>query len=98
MPDENLGLPGIVPPQSDVPVFNCVVHVTIDGEGQVFAKTANLAGIECHGNSQLNVLSKIVPLFKERVGALHRSGEPIPWIDVEAPTDDTQVLLVPVHL
>jgi hypothetical protein len=98
MPKENFGLPGIVSPQSDVPVFNCVVHVTTDGEGQVFAKTANLAGIECHGNSQRDVLRKIVPMFKERVGALHRCGEPIPWIDIETPTGDTQVLLVPVHL
>ncbi len=98
MSDENFGLPGIVPQQADVPVFNCVVHITIDGEGQVFAKTANLAGIECRGNSQRDVLSKIVPLFKERVGELHRAGDPIEWIDVEKPTADTQVLLVPVHL
>ena len=98
MPNENSGLPDIVPPQADVPVFNCVVHLTTDGQGKVFAKAANLAGIECHGNSQRDVLSKLVPLFKEHVGALHKSGEPIPWIDVETPPADTQVLLVPVHL
>ena len=98
MENENYELPGIIPPQSAVPVFNCVVYLTTDGQGQVFAKAANLAGIECHGNSQRDVLSKLVPLFKEHVGALHYSGEIIPWIDVETPPADTQVLLVPVHL
>lgn len=98
MPNQNSGLPDIVPTQPSVPVFNCVVHLTTDGQGQVFAKAANLAGIECHGNSQLNVLSKLVPLFKKHVSALHHSGEPIPWLEVETPTADTQVLLVPIHL
>ena len=98
MQDQDSGLPEIVPSVPDVPVFNCVVHLTTDGQGKVFAKAANLAGIECHGNSQRDVLSKLVPLFKEHVGALHKSGEPIPWIDVGTPPADTQVLLVPVHL
>ena len=98
MPNQNSGLPDIVPAQPNVPVFNCVVHLTTDGQGQVFAKAANLAGIECHGNNQRDVLSKLVPLFKKHVSALHSAGEPIPWLEVETPTADTQVLLVPIHL
>ena len=98
MQDQESGLPDIVPSVPDVPVFNCVVHLTTDGQGQVFAKAANLAGVECHGIHQRDAISKLVPLFKARVAELHNSGEPIPWIDVETPTPETQVLLIPVHL
>jgi hypothetical protein len=98
MSEEDLEFHNILPPQSEVPVFNCVVHITTDDNGLVFANVANLSGIQCQGNSQRDALSKIVPLFKQRVGALHRSGEAIPWIETETPSKGTQELHVPVHL
>ena len=98
MQDDNSGLPDIVSGKPEVPVFNCVVHLSKDDQGQVIAKVANFSAIECRGHSQRDVLSKIVPLFKERIGALHNSGESIPWTDPETPDTDTQVLLIPVHL
>ena len=82
-----------------VPVFNCVVYVSASAEGRFKGRVANLDGIELEAGNQRELMSKIVPAFKERVAACLRSDQAIPWIEPPAPkTEHEQQFLVPVHL
>jgi hypothetical protein len=58
----------------------------------------NLVGLESTGASERDALTKLVPAFKQRVGELVQSGEPIPWIDPPAPKEGQQKRFIPVHL
>lgn len=81
-----------------VPVFNCVVYILRDDDG-VSARVANLEGIEFRGNSEPEVLRRVVTAFKECVASLHGNGETIPWIDPPARIEaGEQQRLIPVHL
>ena len=83
-----------------VPVFNCVVNITRPAaDGAVVATVANLAGISARGQSEREVLTKVIPLFKDAVARLHAAGQPMPWLDPPTPpaTGETQRLIA-VHL
>ena len=83
----------------EIPVFSCVVYVSKNAAGDVHARVANLAGLECDAASEREALSKLVPAFKQFVSELTASKSPIPWIEPPSPrADDEQVRLIPVHL
>ena len=84
---------------TDVPVFNCIVYISLNSDGSVRARVANLPGLECTAESERDALSKIVPAFKQRVGELIRSETPIPWIEPPTPAEsEEQTRHIPVHL
>jgi hypothetical protein len=81
-----------------VPAFTCLVYVWRDA-GNFVGRVVNLEGIEAIGNSEREVLGKLVPAFKQRVAGFVISGAPIPWIESPAPpASHQQKRLVPVHL
>lgn len=83
----------------NVPAFTCVVYVSQNDAGEIYARVGNLSEIECHAATERAALSKIVPAFKQRVTQFLSKDEPIPWIDPPLPrTDDEQERLLPVHL
>ena len=87
--------------QSDcnpVPVFNC--HVILRQlDGKVYAKTANLAGIEAEGTSERDVLMAITRQFKDAVKSHHDSAGDIPWIEPPAKANAEEYeRFIPVHL
>ena len=83
---------------SEVPVYNCIVYVSRTQAG-FRARVANLAGLEYTGASERDVLSKIVPAFKQRLAAMSQSDSAIPWIDPPSPKENgEQERLIPVHL
>lgn len=88
--------PPVAPP--DVPTFPCIVYVR-KVDGGMFARVANLEGIELRGHSERELLQKIVPEFKRQVARLHQQDEPIPWIDpIPDPAPDETKRFIPVHL
>lgn len=87
------------PVSSNIPVFNCIVHVLRDSDGTVSARVANLPGIVCRASTERDVLSKIVKEFKQMVKELSEKGSAIPWIDPpssKGPNEQTR--FIPVHL
>lgn len=81
-----------------VPAFPCIVYVS-KRESGVFARVANLAGIEAEASHEREVLGKIVPLFKAKVARLHAEESPIEWIDPPLPIGPEEVKrFIPVHL
>ena len=86
-------------PQKDVPVFNCVVHVTPrDADGTVIARVANLPGIEGRGKSEREALAQAVAAFKAAVAAKVAAGEAIPFIEPPQPAGGETQRLIAVHL
>ncbi len=83
----------------DVPVFSCIVYVSHLSTGGVHARIANLDGFECDAANEREALSRIVPIFKQRVAELTASQATIPWIEPpRARADNEQERLIPVHL
>lgn len=86
-------------PPDNVPVFQCIVYISTIPSGEVQARVANLAGLQCTASTERSALSRLVPEFKLRVAELHRAGEPIAWIDPPLPAEPgEQIRYVPVHL
>ena len=95
-PAPGISEPLVVP--GDVPAFPCIIHLTSDG-GVYRGRVANLAGIEAVGNSERELLGKIVPLFKQAVAEFHQRGESIPWVKpVPEPENGECKRFIPVHL
>ena len=93
----SLGITGDSKP--NVPVFACIVYVHKNEDGTVIGRVANLAGIEASGNSERDVLGKLVREFKSRVSKMFAEGQEIPWVDPpQPPLENEQVRSVPVHL
>jgi hypothetical protein len=66
----------------DVPVYNCVVIVSLaDQAGQVRARCATIAGLEAVGRSEREALAQVVAAFKATIARHLAAGLPIPWID-----------------
>ena len=87
------------PVSTNIPVFNCIVHVLRDSTGNVSARVANLSGIVCTASTERDVLTKIVKEFKQVVRELSEKGSEIPWIDppsTKGPNEQTR--FIPVHL
>ena len=87
------------PVSSNIPVFNCIVHVLRDSTGNVSARVANLPGIVCTASTERDALSKIVKAFKHAVQELSEKNSVIPWIDPpssKGPNEQTR--FIPVHL
>ena len=83
---------------ANVPTFTCLVYVT-ETDSSVSARVANLELPTCEGSSEREVLSKIIPLFKQRVQELLTSNQSIEWIDPPAALEPgEQKRIVPVHL
>ncbi len=82
---------------ADVPTFGCVVYVSRTESG-VLAQVMNLEGIQSTGASERDALSKLVPVFKQRVGELVQNGDTIPWVDPPALKDGQQKRFIPIHL
>ena len=92
------GIPDPLLAQVEVPAFPCIVHMRIDG-GEYRGTVANLAGIEATGNSEPDLLGKIVPMFKRVVAEFHQRGETIPWITPLPVPEPTEIKrFIPVHL
>ena len=82
-----------------VPVFSCLVYISVDASGGVRARVANLPGLECTAGSERAALGKIVPAFKQRIAELMSTGTPIPWIEPPTPAEaGEQIRFIPVHL
>lgn len=95
-PASRIPEPPMVP--VDVPAFPCIVHVTVEG-GAYRGYVANLEGIEAVGNSEREMLGKIVPAFKQTVAELHQQGEAIPWISPVPEPEAAEIKrFIPVHL
>ena len=93
----SLGITGDSKP--NVPVFACIVYVHKNEDGTVIGRVANLAGIKASGNSERDVLGKIVREFKACVFKILEDGQEIPLIDPpQPPLENEQVRSVPVHL
>ena len=83
----------------DVPSFSCLVYVSPDAAGGVFARVANLPGLKCSAPSEREALMKIVGEFKKRVADLVQREAPIPWIDPPwAVEPGEKQRSIPVHL
>lgn len=88
-----------VEPLGQIPVFNCLVYVSKDGDAGVRARVGNLADLEATAPSEREALAKIVTAFKQRVAQLTQDETPIPWIDPPLPVQpNEQQRFVPVHL
>ena len=85
---------------SDVPVFNCHVYVSpADGAGVLRARVANLPEVVAEGQTQREVLQKIVSQFKTTVARYMGSGDAIPWTVPSLPRDPAeQEYWIAVHL
>ena len=82
-----------------VPVFNCLVYISTDGDAGVRARVGNLADLEATAPSEREALAKIVTAFKQRVAQLTQEETPIPWINPPLPVQpNEQQRYVPVHL
>lgn len=85
--------------KASVPVFSCLVYVRRDDESTIVGRVANLAEIEVSGNSERDVLGKVVRAFKSRVSEKLEEGLEVPLIDPPLPPrENEQVRSVPVHL
>ena len=89
----------------DVPAFPCVVYLGREG-GSVIGRVVNLDtgdesadALKVSAASERDVLSKLVPRFKQHVAKLHASGETIPWLDSlpELAPDEVK-RFIPIHL
>jgi hypothetical protein len=81
-----------------VPAFACIVYISRSDQG-VHARVANFADLQQTGADEREVLGKIVPEFKRRIGELMTAGREIPWIDPPSPIEPgEQKRFVPVHL
>lgn len=90
---------------ADVPAFPCVVYLRREA-GSVIGRVVNLDAGDESGDalsiraaSEREVLSKLVPRFKQHVAKLHAGGETIPWIDSlpELASDEVK-RFIPIHL
>jgi hypothetical protein len=83
---------------ANVPTFACIVYVAQTADG-IRARVANLPDLQCTGNTEREVLGRIIPAFKQRIAQCLTAGEEIPWIEPPLPIgDDEQKRFVPVHL
>ena len=83
---------------ASVPTFACIVYVAKTADG-MRARVANLPDLEFTGNTEREILGRIVPAFKQRVSEWLTAGEEIPWIEPPSPiAADEQKRFVPVHL
>ncbi len=88
----------------NVPTFACMVYVQTNEDGTVSGRVANLVcgdsgEIRASGNSERDVLGKIVREFKACVIKILEQGQEIPLIDPpHPPLENEQVRSVPMHL
>jgi len=83
----------------DVPVFDCIVYLSINDTGGVRARVGNLPDLQCTASSEREALMKLIPVFKQKVADWTARQVPIPWIDPPTAAESTeQVRYVPVHL
>ncbi len=86
-----------VPPS--VPVFNCIVHVHRDDQGNVQGRVANLPDLVCTAATERDLLAKIVKEFKRVIREYSEKETPIPWVvPPKAKEPNEQSRLIPVHL
>ncbi len=84
---------------SNVPVFNCIVHVLRDSSGNVVGRVANLSDLVCTAATERDVLAKVVKEFKQRLTQVKSEGKAILWIEPPSPKEaNEQTRLIPVHL
>jgi hypothetical protein len=92
-------LPGHQLPSPDVPIFNCIVYISVNPNGGVRARVANLSDLECTASTEREALGKIVPAFKQRISELLQNHVPIAWIDPPSPIQSgEQQRFIGVHL
>lgn len=85
--------------KANVPVFSCIVYVRHNNDGTVAGRVANFPGIAANGNSERDVLGKVVRVFKSRVSKMLEDGREIPLADPPLPPLDNELMRsVPVHL
>lgn len=93
----SLGITGDAKPI--VPTFACLVYVRKNEDGTITGVVANLAGIEISGNSERDVLGKIMREFKLQLSKISAEGQEIPWIDPpQPPKENEQIRSIPMHL
>ncbi|GAB4138111.1 MAG: hypothetical protein Tsb009_06060 [Planctomycetaceae bacterium] len=84
----------------NVPVYDC--HVILspqDEQGLFFARVASLPSVTATGNSERDVLQKIVATFKAKLIEYRNAGQPIPWAETpETPGPGEVERWIPVHL
>ena len=84
---------------SSVPVFNCIVHVLRDAQGNVHGRVANLPDLACTAATERDLLAKIVKEFKRVIREYSENDSLIPWVDPPKVKDQNeQTRLIPVHL
>ena len=83
----------------DVPTFSCIAYLSKREDGRTRGRVANLAGIECVGASEREVLSKLIPAFKKQVTEFMQNDGAVPWIDPPVAREpDEQRRIIPAHL
>ena len=84
---------------ASVPVFNCVVHLYRDDQGNFQGRVANLPELVCTAATERDLLAKIVKEFKRVIREYSEKNAPIPWVDPpKAKEPNEQSRLIPVHL
>ena len=87
------------PSQRLIPTFSCIVYLRRVEDGQFSGRVANLTGIEATGDTERDVLSKIVPAFKSRAAEYVARNERVPLVEpVPEPQPGEQKRFIPVHL
>ena len=90
--------------KANVPVFVCIVYVHSNEDGTMIGRVANLAGgddcgMRASGNSERDVLGKLVREFKARVVKMLEDRQEVSLMDPPPqPLENEQVRSVPVHL
>ena len=83
----------------DVPTFSCIAYLAKREDGRIRGRVANLAGIECVGASEREVLGKLIPAFKKQVSEFMQNDVTVPWIDPPVAREaDEQRRIIPAHL
>lgn len=94
-PSQNLPLSAGETP----PAYGCIVYIRRLETGGVAARVANLAGLQVEASDERTALSKLVPMFRDKMAAAQASGEALDVDpDPPPPADDEVKRFLPVHL
>ncbi|MEM6979444.1 MAG: hypothetical protein AAF539_07210 [Planctomycetota bacterium] len=81
------------------PSFGCLIYLRHIDNGGVHARIANLSGVEVSAPDERAALSKIVPMFRQKMAEAAENGTSL-QLDPEPPPPDAGEIrrFLPVHL
>ncbi|MEM9366613.1 MAG: hypothetical protein AAGD07_11505 [Planctomycetota bacterium] len=81
------------------PAYGCIIYIRSLESGGVAARVANLTGLQIEARNEREALSKLVPLFRDRMAAAQAAGEVLELETNPAPPKEGEVKrFLPVHL